>query len=89
MKIFVQTFAVIGKGSFPIDMLRYDHCFPDSESDAAVIEASFRPRDAGVERRVILRRHVERSGDFPTYMRWASFGWALPVEEAHSRLVSA
>lgn len=33
--------CVTGSGYFPLDMLRYDSCFPASESDAYLIERTF------------------------------------------------
>lgn len=69
------TFHVLGRGPFPIDMLRYDMCRPKSESDSATIVRSFLPRD-GQERRVTLV-----GPKAPTEFRWGSFGWALESVE--------
>lgn len=33
---------VTGSGQFPLDMLRYDGCFPAFESDAYIIERTFK-----------------------------------------------
>lgn len=60
-------------GDFPIDMLRYDSAYPDSELDAGEILATFEARsrrraDRGI-RLVGLRR--------PTVARWESFGWSV------------
>ena len=66
------VFGVEGRGSFPIDMLRYDSCFPAHESDSGEIEASLRPREGNVSRAIFLRGPRE-----PTVARWASFGWKV------------
>ena len=64
-------FTVEGRGSFPIDMLRYDSCWPASESrDSFEITASTRPRSGRMKRRITLLGLRE-----PTVGRWESFGW--------------
>lgn len=60
-------FTVIGAGEFPIDMLRYDRCWPRRESGE--IAASFRPR-----LRAALTIDIEGMNE-PTRDRWTSFGW--------------
>ena len=35
--MYLTTFVVKGIGSFPLDMLRYDSCFPMSSSDVAAM----------------------------------------------------
>lgn len=68
-----HVFVVRGRGSFPIDMLRYDVCHPSTERDSATIMATFERR-AGV-REV---REVELVGTHtPTDGRWESFGWKV------------
>ena len=37
----LHVFVVEGKGAFPIDMLRYDACWPKREGYSAEIMASF------------------------------------------------
>jgi hypothetical protein len=65
-------FEVAGRGQFPIDMLRYDQCWPKRESeDAMGIERSFR-NDPGILRQVTLRGLHP-----PTVGRWESFGWKI------------
>ena len=37
-----MKYAIIqGKGEFPMDMLRYDSCFPNSERDSMLIAGTF------------------------------------------------
>jgi hypothetical protein len=59
------TFAVEGEGDFPIDMLRYDKCWPATERDSHVI--------AYKNRRTVELRSLTGSTD----RRWASFGWRV------------
>lgn len=64
------TFTVTGRGSFPLDMLRWDQCYPQGPDDVANI-------DVGQRREIKLvhvgdRRHWE-----PTKDRWASFNWVV------------
>ena len=69
-----QTFEVAGgRGSqFPLDMLRYDQCYPDTEHDSARIEYTL---DASHPIR--LRRTVDNKKRMPTEARWKSFGWKV------------
>ncbi len=67
----LHEFTVEGKYDFPFDMLRYDQCWPKSESDSAVIERSTIPR----QRRPF--RVTLQGIDEPTEARWQSFGWRV------------
>jgi len=68
-----QTFIVEGGGYFPLDMLRYDMCYPYSQEDAAAIDSSeFKPI-----RQVKLARIVRNKNIRPTEDRWSSFGWTV------------
>jgi hypothetical protein len=69
-----QTFTVRGFGGFPFDMLRYDHCWPASESDSSELTERFSPL---VERTVKLVRFVELKNTKPTVARWESFSWRV------------
>lgn len=70
-------FVVEGNGPFPIDMLRYDACYPASVDDAEKIVTHL---EFHAPYRVTLR-HVISKGENPlakpTRGRWASFGWAV------------
>lgn len=80
MKMFTHEFVVKAvKGyDFPIDMLRYDRCFPAEERCAREIEMTLgykSPRDfLGME--VHLEKTAEKSWK-PTAGRWESFGWKV------------
>lgn len=67
----LYEFAVEGRGTFPVDMLRYDRCWPAATSDAqAIMPASL--EFTAQKRRVVLRSHFT-----PTVGRWNSFGWRV------------
>jgi len=64
-------FTVEGSGSFPIDMLRYDRCWPANEgSDSYAIET----HPTAKRRRIVLETQNELA---PTNGRWESFGWKV------------
>lgn len=68
-------FRVIGKGSFPLDMLRYDSCFPYMGEDAGQIE--YRPDEPRSSRTVNLVHYNSEAKWTPTGARWESFGWRV------------
>lgn len=78
----LKTFKVEGKPPFPIDMLRYDMCWPYWEKDSINITACTRPRErlpdgsrsAHLTCTVTLQtfRDIE-----PTKDRWQSFAWRV------------
>jgi len=69
---FVQTFKVRGSSSFPFDMLRYDACFPATETASYEMVG-----DEDKVREVELKRYIETKTDMPTVGRWESFCWAV------------
>jgi hypothetical protein len=77
------TFTVEGTYPFPVDMLRYDACFPATSDDAVELGAScdFNRRRASSSigedkkrRRVKLATNLQNK---PTVGRWESFGWRV------------
>ena len=68
-------YVVTGRGDFPLDMLRYDRCWPMSSSDVARLEhlTSREPRSV-----------LMMSYDKPTIERWSSFGWSCGTSLLHS-----
>ena len=90
MKLYEHTFTVRGKGDFPIDMLRYDSCYPATGVDAAAIEAT-KDRFADAESRRKVREiklySISRTMVGPTNDRWASFMWSV-VEENFEPMTS-
>jgi hypothetical protein len=71
----VEYYAT-GTGFFPIDMLRYDACWPASSEDAAKIEWGFTDTGNRKQRSVRLRSYRE-----PTIDRWSSFCWSVGTEK--------
>jgi hypothetical protein len=76
-----QTFVVEGMSSFPIDMLRYDHCWPSTSEDASTITEllahKFVQKSDKGPQRVTLQRDSELKHTQPTEARWKSFGWTV------------
>jgi hypothetical protein len=62
-----KVFTVTGRGTFPLDMLRYDSCWPYSSEDVFKMES-----DAREQRSIRL---VTGSDHSPTIGRWNSFMW--------------
>ena len=75
-------FKVRGEGLFPLDMLRYDTCWPSTSEDVIKLTARHKePRTVemcGIS--LLSKRDTEdliKKGRFPTAERWASFGWEV------------
>lgn len=69
-------------GGFPVDMLRYDRCFPYSEQDSVKISyfLSRYIRDDVETMREMLGKGIKLTSDHnfePTLGRWESFGWTI------------
>jgi hypothetical protein len=73
-KQFRTEFQVEGGGSFPLDMLRYDSCWPKTQQDVAIMDAF--PGTSG-KRTVTLVSASLRVSYVPTADRWASFSWSV------------
>jgi hypothetical protein len=76
-----RTFVVEGEGIFPLDMLRYDKCWPATADDVAEIAAACSFHGDG------LRRISLVSDDYPTLARWESFNWTVLGAIRGERLV--
>lgn len=60
--------TVRGSGIFPVDMLRYDSCYPASQEDASkLLDDDYRE--------IRISRTSELKGSTFTVARWQSFGW--------------
>lgn len=70
---YVTTFKVCSKGYFPMDMLRYDACFPSRSEDAAMI-SEYTKEIVTVE---LETYHDSQRDGHPTVDRWRSFGWTV------------
>jgi len=60
-------YEVEGKGRFPLDMLRYDQCWPADPSSVGLIDNDVR------KHRVVKLRGLK----MPTTPRWVSFLWSV------------
>lgn len=65
-KVKLYSYTVEGHHRFPLDMLRYDRCWPAKQIDVSALDAHPGVRTVGV-----------RSNQPPTVERWASFGWQV------------
>jgi hypothetical protein len=75
MKKSYYEFVVRGTSSFPLDMLRYDCCYPASQDGVSNMIGR-----GGSTREVTLKADSP-----PTPGRWASFGWQVVKEEKKVR----
>ena len=66
-----DTFTVEGSGEFPLDMLRYDRCWPATQNDAIQINAHMGRRT------VTLATGQRSTASYPTVARWESFLWRV------------
>jgi len=73
--MYTTTFRVQGCGPFPLDMLRYDCCYPVDEN--ALRNSDRDDVGWGTTRRVIYLKcnHQYKQNSAPTVGRWQSFGW--------------
>lgn len=72
MSRYYQTFDVETAFLFPIDMFRYDYCFPHSEIDAHKIINNL--NNPPQKMTVTVGRFVSSKAALPTIGRWNSFG---------------
>lgn len=69
---YVHYAAVVGAGSFPVDMLRYDHCAPlNFDLETGKIDP-----DYGFDERVVARATARKDPQWTT-ARWSSFLWGI------------
>jgi hypothetical protein len=64
----LHRFTVQGTSGFPLDMLRYDNCWPTGDVTSLHRAVQY-PRPLEVERVTLM------GWKMPTRERWASFGW--------------
>lgn len=70
-------FTVEGGGEFPMDMLRFDECWPEGPSDAAKMGATYADPATDTGRRSIRLGSFRHGIAGPTEKRWESFGWRV------------
>jgi hypothetical protein len=68
-------FTVEGKGYFPLDMLRYDSCYPAKSEDVTRILDHGSPNYLQEKARIVLAHLSTVKYWEPTVARWKSFGW--------------
>lgn len=77
----ITSFKVKGTLAFPIDMLRYDECYPRGQDDVMVLTDSIADHERGQytpsETSVELTHTDFHKGWMPTNQRWESFGWEV------------
>jgi hypothetical protein len=83
----LKTFRVVQGlhgGSFPVDMLRYDSCWPRTENDSANISLTFSMdlMDKSLfdsVKRELMTTGIElvTNSKYITRARWESFGWQV------------
>jgi hypothetical protein len=71
------SFVVVGKGPFPLDMLRYDGCYPATPGAVEAITSSFDKEHRQPYKVALLSNDVP-----PTEGRWRSFGCSVINLEA-------
>ena len=71
--MYTSKFVVEGRGHFPIDMLRYDACWPRTQEDVTALNDYWSEKP----RRVVLSSAHKLKGYRPTSTRWSSFGWTV------------
>jgi|APSaa5957512622_1039677.scaffolds.fasta_scaffold63508_2 hypothetical protein len=76
--MYRTTFEVTGRGSFPLDMLRYDQCFPSDTGSANNMARSGEHDAPQHDLPVVILCHDHADPEWgPTFARWASFGWGV------------
>jgi hypothetical protein len=75
-KVYFFRVRVQGRVPFPMDMLRYDRCFPASEGESYKIFSTIKRENDGPVLVELVAVSV-RPDWAPTDMRWASFSWRV------------
>ncbi len=79
-----HEYTVTGRGSFPVDMLRYDASYPKSTDDAVSIALQMTDdREVyGGMRTITLCHNCDYRSWSPTEGRWDSFVWTVADHKA-------
>jgi len=77
--MYITRFTVEGSGPFPLDMLRYDQCYPATQQAVDQILVSMdETRIIGERRQIeLFVAHPIRQHHKLTPERWESFGWTI------------
>ena len=74
----VNTFTMEGYDAFPLDMLRYDACWPMSQDGIAELHASLDMRERAERRKAQKPFKVTLNTiGHVTTARWSTFGWRM------------
>lgn len=73
MPMYHHKFSVSGPAPFPVDMLRYDGCYPSTQDDTARLARAFRSPFSDMT--IHLSTINDQRRWSPTVARWNSFGW--------------
>jgi Transketolase, N-terminal subunit len=81
----ICRFIVKGVYPFPLDMLRYDSCWPAGPDDVSNIDRALNQYDGterivppgGFEVRLCRAQEFAYPNSAPTIGRWRSFGWVI------------
>ena len=79
--VYQYRFRVTSSMSFPIDMLRYDSCWPAHETEALEIERGF--ASGGYDKPITIEL---RGLSPPTVGRWNSRGWSVEQSVEKTKL---
>lgn len=74
--MWIIEYEVVGHGTFPVDMLRYDASYPSRHADA-IIDPDLWTISSLEPRKVRLHHRESHKGWTPTIDRWKSFGWVV------------
>ncbi|MBP7934223.1 MAG: hypothetical protein KA354_06195 [Phycisphaerae bacterium] len=73
---FEHRFEVVGHVPFPIDMLRYDSCFPATVQDSKAITESLEGPHSSMKT-VALVCLTHKTDWRPAADRWRACGWTI------------
>jgi hypothetical protein len=76
------TIVVMGHGTFPYDMLRYDSCVPARGEDCCAMVDDNGPGRARMDDREVRLHRYSAEGTEATKDRWNSFGWGVIADTA-------
>ena len=76
-KQYYHRFKVSGTRHFPMDMLRYDGCWPSMSEDASKLSFFFEKDVNDDSFRSITLTSIGNKDWKPTTARWISFGWKV------------
>lgn len=83
--LYRTRFSVVGGFAFPVDMLRYDGCYPQTETDANRIAAAIRHEDRASKGEPINLERIHDGRDPNlTDARWRSFLWSIVPESVQT-----